>query len=66
MLNPVRVPEGVNDAEVRGRLLNEYNIEIGAGLGEFAGKAWRIGLMGCSSTANHVNILLSALGAILK
>ncbi len=44
----------------------EYNIEIGAGLGEFAGKVWRIGLMGHSSTANHVNMLLSALREIMN
>jgi alanine-glyoxylate transaminase/serine-glyoxylate transaminase/serine-pyruvate transaminase len=61
MLNAVKIPEGVNDATIRSRLLNEYNIEIGGGLGQFAGKLWRIGLMGESSTPNHVNMLLSAL-----
>ncbi len=66
MLNTVRVPDGVDDAGVRGQLLNRYNIEIGAGLGDFAGKAWRIGLMGCSSTENHVNMLLTALKTLLK
>ncbi|MEZ4772432.1 MAG: alanine--glyoxylate aminotransferase family protein [Bacteroidia bacterium] len=65
MLNSVLIPEGVDDAAVRSRLLNEYNIEIGAGLGAFAGKIWRIGLMGESSTPNHINILLSALRTIL-
>jgi alanine-glyoxylate transaminase / serine-glyoxylate transaminase / serine-pyruvate transaminase len=65
MLNAVKIPAGVDDAAVRARLLNEYNIEIGAGLGEFAGTVWRIGLMGCSSTENHVNVLLAALGKIL-
>lgn len=65
MLNAVKIPEGVEDAAVRGQLLNEYNIEIGAGLGDFAGKVWRIGLMGCSSTPNHVNMLLSALRHIM-
>jgi alanine-glyoxylate transaminase / serine-glyoxylate transaminase / serine-pyruvate transaminase len=65
MLNAVKIPEGADDAAVRGRLLNEYNIEIGAGLGEFAGKVWRIGLMGCSSTENHVNVLLAALKKIM-
>ncbi len=65
MLNAVKIPEGVNDAEVRSRLLNEYNIEIGGGLGPFAGKIWRIGLMGESSDANHVNMLLSALKTIM-
>lgn len=65
MLNAVHLPEGVDDAAVRKRLLNEYNIEIGAGLGNFAGNAWRIGLMGSSSTENHVNMLLAALSSIL-
>jgi alanine-glyoxylate transaminase/serine-glyoxylate transaminase/serine-pyruvate transaminase len=64
-LNSVRVPEGADDRTVRWRLLEEYNIEIGAGLGQFAGKIWRIGLMGCSSTLNHVNMLLSALRTIM-
>ena len=63
-LNAVKIPEGLDDAAVRGQLLNDYNIEIGAGLGDFAGKVWRIGLMGCSSTAKHVNMLLSALRTI--
>lgn len=63
-LNTVKIPEGMDDAQTRSTLLNEYNIEIGAGLGDFAGKAWRIGLMGCSSTSNHVNMLLAALKEI--
>ena len=66
MLNAVRTPHGINDSEVRSQLLNEYNIEIGAGLGQFAGNVWRIGLMGESSTADHVYLLLSALKDILK
>lgn len=66
MLNTIRVPDGVDDAAIRGQLLNRYNIEIGAGLGDFSGKAWRIGLMGCSSTENHVNVLLSALTTLVK
>ena len=66
MLNAVKIPEGIDDAAVRRRLLNEYNIEIGAGLGDFAGKVWRIGLMGCSSTENHVKMLLAALRQIMK
>lgn len=66
MLNTVWIPEGLPDAPTRRRLLDEYNIEIGAGLGEFAGKVWRIGLMGCSSTENHVNMLLSALKRIMR
>ncbi len=66
MLNAVKIPEGIDDAETRRRLLEEFNIEIGAGLGDFAGKLWRIGLMGNSSTINHVNMLLSALRDIIK
>ena len=66
MLNAVKIPEGINEAEVRGQLLREFNIEIGAGLGDFAGKLWRIGLMGNSSTNNHVNMLLAALRQIIK
>lgn len=61
MLNAVKIPKGVDDAAVRKQLLEEYNIEIGGGLGPFAGSIWRIGLMGESSTKNHVNMLLAAL-----
>lgn len=65
MLNAVKIPPGVDDATVRSRLLHEYNIEIGGGLGAFAGKVWRIGLMGESSDANHVHMLVAALREIL-
>lgn len=65
MLNAVKIPAGVDEALVRKRLLHEYNIEIGAGLGPFAGKIWRIGLMGESSTPNHVHMLLTALKDIM-
>ncbi len=65
MLNAVKVPDGVNEGAIRQRLLNEYNIEVGGGLGKFAGKIWRVGLMGESSTHNHVNVLLAALKDIL-
>jgi alanine-glyoxylate transaminase / serine-glyoxylate transaminase / serine-pyruvate transaminase len=60
-LNAVRVPEGVDEAAVRKRLLQTYNIEIGAGLGPLAGKIWRIGLMGTSSTPALVTLLLATL-----
>jgi alanine-glyoxylate transaminase/serine-glyoxylate transaminase/serine-pyruvate transaminase len=60
-LNAVRIPPGTDDAACRNRLLNEFGIEIGGGLGEFKGKAWRIGLMGYSSRANNVLLLLAAL-----
>jgi alanine-glyoxylate transaminase / serine-glyoxylate transaminase / serine-pyruvate transaminase len=65
MLNAVKIPPGVDDAEVRRRLLAEYGIEIGGGLGPLAGKIWRIGLMGESSTPNHINMLTAALRALL-
>ena len=65
-LNAVRIPEGVDDVAVRQRLLGEYNIEIGGGLGDLKGKVWRIGLMGASSTPNNVLMLLGALGEILQ
>ncbi|NIA07018.1 MAG: aminotransferase class V-fold PLP-dependent enzyme [Actinobacteria bacterium] len=66
MLNAVKLPAGLDDVAARSRLLNEYNIEVGGGLGDFAGKVWRIGLMGCSCTENHVNMLLAALRKIMK
>jgi alanine-glyoxylate transaminase/serine-glyoxylate transaminase/serine-pyruvate transaminase len=64
-LNAVTIPEGVDDLAVRQRLLTEYNIEIGGGLGDLKGKVWRVGLMGHGSTPNNVNALLGALKAIL-
>ena len=68
-LNPlttVSVPEGIDDAKVRRTLLDDYDIEIGGGLGEFRGKAWRIGLMGESARERNVFALLSALETILS
>ena len=68
-LNPlttVRIPGGIDDATVRGSLLRDYDIEIGGGLGEFRGKAWRIGLMGDSARDRNVLALLSALETILN
>lgn len=64
-LNAIGVPEGVDEAEVRRRLLNEFNLEIGAGLGSFAGKVWRIGLMGHASTPKNVLFCLAALDQVL-
>ncbi len=64
-LNAVTVPDGVDEAGVRRRLLDEHGIEIGAGLGELAGKIWRIGLMGAGSSASNVDRVLEALGAVL-
>jgi alanine-glyoxylate transaminase/serine-glyoxylate transaminase/serine-pyruvate transaminase len=64
-LNAVSIPEGVDDGMVRGRLLNEYNLEIGAGLGALAGKVWRIGLMGYASRAENILLCVAALEAVL-
>ncbi len=64
-MNAVFCPEGVNEAEVRKRLLNEFNLEIGAGLGPLAGKIWRFGLMGYSCRPENVMVCLSALGSVL-
>jgi alanine-glyoxylate transaminase/serine-glyoxylate transaminase/serine-pyruvate transaminase len=64
-LNAISIPEGVDDAAVRGRLLNEHHLEIGAGLGDLAGKVWRIGLMGYSSRIENVTRCLAALDAVL-
>ncbi len=64
-LNSVTIPEGVDEAKVRSRLLNEFNLEIGAGLGALAGKVWRIGLMGHSSRAENIFLCLGALEAVL-
>lgn len=64
-LNAVTVPDGADDAMTRKRLLTDYGIEIGAGLGPFKGKAWRIGLMGESSSRRHVLLVLNALESLL-
>ncbi len=64
-MNAVGCPEGVNEAEVRKRLLSEFSLEIGAGLGPLAGKIWRFGLMGYSCRPANVMLCLSALGSVL-
>ncbi|NPA71303.1 MAG: alanine--glyoxylate aminotransferase family protein [Gammaproteobacteria bacterium] len=64
-LNSVIIPDGVDDAAIRGTLLNDYNLEIGAGLGALAGKVWRIGLMGDSARKEKVLFCLAALKAVL-
>jgi alanine-glyoxylate transaminase/serine-glyoxylate transaminase/serine-pyruvate transaminase len=64
-LTAVRVPEGIDDAKVRGELLRIFNTEVGAGLGPFKGKVWRIGLMGESSKRENVMLVLNALETIL-
>ena len=64
-VTPVIIPPGVDGTQVADQLLREFNMEIGKGLGEFAGKIWRIGLMGESSRAEYVYTFLSALESVL-
>ena len=64
-LTTVRVPDGIDETQLRMRLLNEYNIEIGGGLGELKGRVWRIGLMGYSSNPENVDLLISAFEKLL-
>ncbi|MBI4664079.1 MAG: alanine--glyoxylate aminotransferase family protein [Verrucomicrobia bacterium] len=65
-LNTVTVPEGIDEASVRKRLLSDFNIEVGAGLGPLKGKIWRVGLMGETSTRENVKAFLRALSQLLK
>ena len=65
-LNSVCIPEGVDDAAVRAKLLKDFNLEIGAGLGELAGKQWRIGLMGYASNPVNIQRCLTALATALE
>lgn len=65
-LNMVKIPDGVDDAKVRSLLLNDFDLEIGAGLGELAGKVWRIGLMGYGSNKKNVDYCVNALASVLK
>jgi alanine-glyoxylate transaminase/serine-glyoxylate transaminase/serine-pyruvate transaminase len=65
-LNAVSVPEGVDEGRIRRRLLDEFNIEIGSGLGVFKGRIWRVGLMGAGSTASNVLLFLAALERALR
>jgi len=65
-LTTVRIPEGIDDLKFRQRLLNEYNIEIGGGLGPLKGKIWRIGLMGHSSTQHNIILVLSTIEKLLQ
>ena len=64
-LNTVRVPEGVDEAAVRARMLDRWDLEIGAGLGPLKGQVWRIGLMGASASPWHVRVCLTALADAL-
>jgi alanine-glyoxylate transaminase/serine-glyoxylate transaminase/serine-pyruvate transaminase len=65
MLNAVTIPDGVDDAKVRSGLLTRFGIEVGAGLGAFKGKVWRIGLMGYGARPANVYLVLSALEQLL-
>jgi len=64
-LNAVRLPEGVDDAAARRRLLEEYGLEVGGGLGDLKGKVWRVGIMGHSSTKRNVEVFLAAVRDVL-
>jgi alanine-glyoxylate transaminase/serine-glyoxylate transaminase/serine-pyruvate transaminase len=66
MLNAVRIPEGTEEAKVRATLLRDFGIEISGGLGELAGKVWRIGLMGYNAQPRNVLLFLAALEAVLR
>jgi alanine-glyoxylate transaminase/serine-glyoxylate transaminase/serine-pyruvate transaminase len=66
MLNTVRIPDGADDAKVRGTLLRQFGIEIGGGLGDLAGKVWRVGIMGHASTARNVCLFLASLETVLR
>lgn len=65
-ISAIMVPEGINEAEVRAKLLSEFNLEIGAGLGPLAGKIWRFGLMGYTAQSANVMLCLSALGSVRR
>ncbi len=66
MLNLVKIPDGYDDATVRTQLLNDHNLEIGAGLGTFAGDYWRIGIMGNSARAETIDLCIKALRDVLQ
>jgi alanine-glyoxylate transaminase/serine-glyoxylate transaminase/serine-pyruvate transaminase len=66
MLNAIRIPEGADDLKVRRTLLKEFGIEIGGGLGDLAGKVWRVGIMGHAARQKNVILFLTALEAALK
>jgi alanine-glyoxylate transaminase/serine-glyoxylate transaminase/serine-pyruvate transaminase len=65
MINAVRIPDGADDAKVRQRLYDEFNIEIGAGLGPLKGKVWRVGLMGHGARVENVELLAKALRQLI-
>lgn len=65
MINAIKIPDGVDDAKVRQRLYDDFNIEIGAGLGPLKGKIWRVGLMGQGSQVENVELLAKALKVLI-
>ena len=65
-MNSITLPEGVDEATIRRELLNQFNLEIGAGLGALAGKVWRVGLMGYASNPKNVLLCVTALEAVLS
>ena len=65
-MNSIHIPEGYDDLEIRSKLLNDYNLEIGAGLGKFSGKIWRIGLMGYNARNESVDYCLNSLKEVLN
>lgn len=64
-LNTIKVPEGIDEAAVRARMLERFSVEIGAGLGPLKGQVWRVGVMGASATPRHIRICLTALAEAL-
>jgi alanine-glyoxylate transaminase/serine-glyoxylate transaminase/serine-pyruvate transaminase len=65
MINAVKIPEGADDASVRQHLYDDFNIEIGAGLGPLKGKIWRVGLMGYGAREENIELLAKALRALI-
>jgi alanine-glyoxylate transaminase/serine-glyoxylate transaminase/serine-pyruvate transaminase len=65
MINAIKIPDGVDDAKVRQRLYDDFNIEIGAGLGPLKGKIWRVGLMGHGSRVENIELLSKALKQLI-
>ncbi len=65
-LNAIVIPDGIDDARIRNRLLRDWNLEIGGGLGDLKGKVWRIGLMGATASPWHVRFCMAALGQALN
>jgi alanine-glyoxylate transaminase / serine-glyoxylate transaminase / serine-pyruvate transaminase len=65
MINAIRIPNGADDGKIRQRLYDEYDIEIGAGLGRLKGKIWRIGLMGHGARVENIELLANALRQLI-